>query len=156
AVLTAMTGADGPAVVLDARWVLERGAMKKVASRDPGDGIEVATARGEAIGLAVVARARLGDAVDRALAGDPAPPADAARFELAEGDVVGRVTDAASHAKTEHALWERCRKVVDGFVSRNLNRHISLFISRRIATSPITPNHVSSFTLVLGLVGAFC
>ncbi|MCA9516786.1 MAG: CDP-alcohol phosphatidyltransferase family protein [Myxococcales bacterium] len=156
AVLTAMTGADGPTVVLDARYVLERGAMKKVAARDPGAGVEVATAGGEAIGLAVVGRDGLAAAVDRALAGEIEVPAGATRFELGASDLVGRVTDAASHAKTEHALWERCRKVVDGFVSRNLNRHISLFISRRIATSPITPNHVSSFTLVLGLVGAFC
>lgn len=156
AVLTAMQGAEGPTIVLDARYVFERGAMKKVAARDPGAGLEVATAGGEPVGLAVVGPARLGVAVDRALSGETAAPAAATRFELGGSDLVGRVTDLPSHAQTEHALWERCRKVVDGFVSRNLNRHISLFISRRIATSPITPNHISSFTLLLGLVGAFC
>jgi phosphatidylglycerophosphate synthase len=53
-----------------------------------------------------------------------------------------------------HALFEACRKPVDGMVSRNLNRHVSLFISRRIVELPITPNMVSALTFLIGVAGS--
>jgi CDP-L-myo-inositol myo-inositolphosphotransferase len=60
-------------------------------------------------------------------------------------------TDAGARAATE-ALWQSCRKPIDGVVSRNLNRHISLAISRRIVDTGITPNHVSVLCIALGLL----
>lgn len=64
------------------------------------------------------------------------------------------VTDDASAERAAEALWESCRKPVDGLVSRNLNRHISLFISRRIAHTAISPNHISILCLFLGFAAA--
>ena len=60
-------------------------------------------------------------------------------------------TAEGERAATE-ALWQSCRKPVDGVVSRNLNRHISLAISRRIVDTAITPNHVSFLCIALGLL----
>lgn len=65
-------------------------------------------------------------------------------------DVVG--DQSAKVAADE--LWESCRKPVDGIISRNLNRHVSLFISRRIAHTGISPNHISILCLGLGFAAA--
>jgi len=50
------------------------------------------------------------------------------------------------------ALWQSCRKPIDGYVSRHLNRHVSLAISRRIVDTSITPNHVSALCIALGIL----
>jgi phosphatidylglycerophosphate synthase len=60
-------------------------------------------------------------------------------------------SDAGASAATE-ALWQSCRKPIDGYVSRHLNRYISLAISRRIVDTAITPNHVSVLCIVLGVI----
>ncbi len=65
-----------------------------------------------------------------------------------------RVDSQAAIRKAEDNLWNSCRKPHDGIVSRHLNRNISLFISRRIAHLPISPNHISLGNLVLGLITA--
>jgi phosphatidylglycerophosphate synthase len=71
-----------------------------------------------------------------------------ALFDIAVGD-------AASEKRALDALWSSCRKDIDGVVSRNLNRHISLFISRRIVNLPIKPNHVTIFCIFLGLMSGY-
>jgi len=60
-------------------------------------------------------------------------------------------SEAGALAATE-VLWQSCRKPIDGYVSRHLNRHISLAISRRIVDTPITPNHVSALCIALGIL----
>lgn len=65
------------------------------------------------------------------------------------------VEDAASEKRALDALWNSCRKDIDGVVSRNLNRHLSLFISRRIVNLPIKPNHVTIFCIFLGLLSGY-
>lgn len=61
--------------------------------------------------------------------------------------------EAGVNAATE-ALWNSCRKPSDGLVSRNFNRHLSLFVSRRIVGTPITPNQITIFCLVLAVISA--
>jgi phosphatidylglycerophosphate synthase len=51
-------------------------------------------------------------------------------------------------------LFEACRKPVDGIVARHINRHISIFISKRVVGLPVTPNMLSVFTFLLGVAGA--
>jgi phosphatidylglycerophosphate synthase len=53
-----------------------------------------------------------------------------------------------------HQLFEACRKPVDGIVSTNLNRHVSIFISKRLVNTSITPNQISIFTFTLAIAGA--
>ena len=62
------------------------------------------------------------------------------------------VVDDASRKEAEARLWASCRKPIDGVVSSSINRHISLFISRRIAHTGITPNHISSFCILVGIL----
>jgi phosphatidylglycerophosphate synthase len=77
----------------------------------------------------------------------------AAAPQLAESQKssIDAASDAGASAAAE-ALWQSCRKPIDGYVSRHLNRHISLAISRRIVDTPITPNQVSVLCIALGVL----
>jgi phosphatidylglycerophosphate synthase len=58
----------------------------------------------------------------------------------------------AGASTAEEALWQSCRKPVDGYVSRHVNRYLSLALSRRIVDTSITPNQVSALCIALGLL----
>jgi phosphatidylglycerophosphate synthase len=65
-----------------------------------------------------------------------------------------RATTPEGRRRAFNALFEACRKPVDGIVARHINRHISIFISKRIVNTPITPNMMSVVTFLLGIAGA--
>ena len=65
-----------------------------------------------------------------------------------------RVTTLEGRRRAFNALFEACRKPVDGIVARHINRHISIFISKRIVNTSITPNMMSVLTFLLGIAGA--
>ncbi len=71
-----------------------------------------------------------------------------------EGLIHQPVRDDAEARRAAHLLLESCRKPLDGIVSRNVNRNVSLFISRRIVGTSIHPNHVSLVCIALGGVAA--
>lgn len=77
-----------------------------------------------------------------------------ARFSRAQDMLVGRVSHAGQLPVLEERLWARCRKSVDGYVSRWFNRSVSLFISRRLVRYRISPNQVTLGATVFGLAGA--
>lgn len=64
------------------------------------------------------------------------------------------VHDAATARRAERLLFESCRKPIDGFVSRHVNRRISLSLSRRLVETRLRPNHVSALCIALGALGA--
>jgi phosphatidylglycerophosphate synthase len=64
------------------------------------------------------------------------------------------VHDAESAAVAERALLRSLRKPQDGWASTYLNRHISLFLTRRLVSTRLTPNQVSVGILAIGLLGA--
>jgi phosphatidylglycerophosphate synthase len=45
-------------------------------------------------------------------------------------------------------------KSADGFMSRHFDRHISLAVSRQLLETSVTPNMMTIFSTVLGLIGA--
>lgn len=57
---------------------------------------------------------------------------------------------ALKHA--EKMLFNACRKPTDGFISRNFNRHISLFISRLLIKTNLSANHVTGLTFLVGIL----
>ncbi len=68
-----------------------------------------------------------------------------------------RVEDKTKAKTANHALWQDCRKPMDGMVSRHLNRYISIAISRMLAPLGIKPNHISIVTFSLGIAaGVIC
>ena len=44
----------------------------------------------------------------------------------------------------------------DGFISRHINRKVSLKITELLASTTITPNHISFISFIICLVSAFC
>ena len=65
-----------------------------------------------------------------------------------------RVVDRASAAKAHRALLLSLRKPIDGFISRNLNRYMSLFCSSLLVRTGITPNMMTISIGVLGILAA--
>lgn len=51
----------------------------------------------------------------------------------------------------EKMLLNSCRKTTDGFVSRYVNRPISLFISRHLVRTPLRANEVTIFVTFVGV-----
>ena len=43
----------------------------------------------------------------------------------------------------------------DGFMARHFDRRLSRLVSRRIARTPLTPNTITLFNVVIGLTGAY-
>jgi len=54
--------------------------------------------------------------------------------------------------EAEKKLYASLVKPADGFMARHVNRRVSLFISTRIWRYGITPNMVTTFTLIMGLL----
>lgn len=65
------------------------------------------------------------------------------------------VVDEATAKQAERGLFRALRKAEDGWTSRWLNRYVSLAISRHLAKSNLSPNHLSLAILAVGLFGAF-
>ncbi|MBI4957745.1 MAG: CDP-alcohol phosphatidyltransferase family protein [Myxococcales bacterium] len=158
------TGAGAvPLLVVDAARVHDPASLRalSLAARADSPGA-VATCAGLACGaLAASDGARL----LAALGASPGPDlctaarALAARGGLALVDVAaGWCADAGTPAGRREAtrrLFEDCRKPVDGLVSRHLNRHLSLALSRRLVELPVTPNQLSIATFCLCLPAAW-
>ncbi len=69
----------------------------------------------------------------------------------------GRLLDASSPAairKAEKTLFRSLIKDTEGFMSKHVERPISLAISRRLVETPLTPNQMSLISIFVGLVGA--
>lgn len=146
--------ADGPLLVSSVWDIFERGAVNRTRALTPAPGEVVVTTVEERPVLLLAVGPGSGPALEATLATWPDPaPTPGTHRPLPRKELAGRIRDRASLDATAHALWEGCRKPLDGFVSRNLNRHVSLFISRRIAHTAIDPNHISAFNLALGLIG---
>ena len=66
-----------------------------------------------------------------------------------------RVRSEEDLKRAEKLLLSQCKKPTDGVISKYLNRHISLQISRILIRLPITANQMTALTLLVGLVGAY-
>jgi choline kinase len=68
-----------------------------------------------------------------------------------EGGFWQDVDTPADVALAERRLYGALTKTTDGFLARLINRRVSLFLSTRLWRFGVTPNMVTSFTLLLGL-----
>ena len=62
--------------------------------------------------------------------------------------------DETAFKKAEDRLLDTLKKTSDGPVSRYLNRPLSIRITRHLSRTKITPNQISIFSFILGLLGA--
>jgi phosphatidylglycerophosphate synthase len=58
-------------------------------------------------------------------------------------------------ARVEPALFRSLGKPSDGYVTRLINRRMSTWVSRRLARTRVTPNHVSLLVMALFLASAW-
>lgn len=77
------------------------------------------------------------------------------RIKSVENRVFGVVTDKISKRQIEKKLIKSLIKPTDGWVSKNLNRPISISISRVLAHTSITPNQFTVFTGLIGLATGY-
>ncbi len=61
---------------------------------------------------------------------------------------------AADIPEAERHLLRALVKDTEGFMSRHFERRISLAVSRRLASTSVTPNAMTLFSVAIGLVGA--
>jgi phosphatidylglycerophosphate synthase len=73
--------------------------------------------------------------------------------ELPATALVRRVDGLDAARAAERALLQSLRKPADGPVSRRLNRHVSIAITRYLLRAPITPNQVTIACSLLGFLG---
>jgi phosphatidylglycerophosphate synthase len=98
------------------------------------------------------AAARL--ATPAALLGWLARLPEARRVEVPRADAWwARVADAGAARRAEWELLKLLRTRPGGLVARELNRRLSLPISRLLLNTPVTPNQVTLVAFLLGLVG---
>jgi phosphatidylglycerophosphate synthase len=139
---------DGAVTLWLAHYVYDRRAgavLDEYAARhtDAGAGPALLLARAP-LAAEVIGAADRAAALHAAIAAAPQLPEPGT-------PAIDASTDAGARQATD-VLWQSCRKPIDGYVSRNLNRYISLAISRRIVDTRITPNHVSAFCIALGVL----
>lgn len=89
-----------------------------------------------------------------ALCGAGVHPDDAhAAAATEKASDIMRLTDA-NRDDAERRLLQSLRKETDGFMARVFARPISLFLSRRLARTRITPNAMTVISLMIGLAAA--
>jgi phosphatidylglycerophosphate synthase len=159
--------AEGAPILVALHHVLADPAVYRALRAAPlgeGEAAVVATEGGRAVGPLLAAPAFF-EAVEPGDAPLASRVLAAAERLLASGraralDVEGRWTaradEAAGRRRAFEALFDACRKPVDGLVSRHLNRHVSIAISKLVVDTPITPNTTSGVTFLFALAGAAC
>ena len=65
------------------------------------------------------------------------------------------VTDQPSFKKAEQRLLATARKATDGYISRNINRRVSLCLTRQFLKTGIAPSVQSVVTLLIGLASGW-
>jgi phosphatidylglycerophosphate synthase len=73
------------------------------------------------------------------------------------GECFAHTTTSPAQARAaEKRLYKSLIKPTDGWFSRNLDRPISLSITRRIIDLPIHPHPITVFALLVGIAAAWC
>lgn len=153
---------SGPLIVIQHNWVMDVAPLRALESASESLDAEAraafTTRAGAPLGpwlLTKTGALELSDGWDQESAFQTWSAEKQVQFvDCPTGLFIPVTSDAERRAATE-ALFEACRKPMDGLVAKNLNRHISIFISKRLIRTRITPNQMSAFTLLLGFMGAW-
>lgn len=99
--------------------------------------------------VALRARGALDNSVQRLFVDGRVVPLDAG------AKWVAKMEERVGRERAFKELFEACRKPVDGIVATHLNRHVSIWISKRLVGTGVTPNQISVFTFLLAILGAW-
>jgi len=69
-------------------------------------------------------------------------------------EVCDRIGDELTRRTAEEKLFAQARKASDTWIARNFDRHVSIWMTRRLVRFPITPNQVTVGATALGIAGA--
>lgn len=83
---------------------------------------------------------------------DRSPPKSA--IQSGKGNFIETVRTQKDAFRVEKLLIKNLGKETDSFLSRNINRHVSLFITKRLINTSITPNQMTLIHAAIGLLGA--
>jgi phosphatidylglycerophosphate synthase len=78
----------------------------------------------------------------------------ASAHALAPCGIVALVTDKASAKGATRALWASLTSSSDGLVDRHFNRPVGRLLSKLLIHTPISPNQISVFATLLGILSA--
>src|SRR5206468_2187459 len=85
----------------------------------------------------------------------PIVGADLVRLDRRRPDGT-RVTDEASRRVAEDAVFNALYRADLGFVARRFNKPLSIWFTRQVLVrTPITPNQITLFAAVVGVLGCF-
>ncbi len=76
--------------------------------------------------------------------------------ELAPGGIALFARTKSELSLSENALLLSLRKPQDGWVSRSINRRLSLAVTKRLVRTNLLPNQVSAGILLIGLASGAC
>ena len=140
-----------PLLALDPGSFPDEGALAAFAAAAPSEG----SARRVQHGRTVAALQPRADALG-AGARPPREVLEKALREPARDVAAGEFLDARPGGADSSAarLYARLAKDTDGYIAK-LDRTLSIAISRALLPFPVTPNHVTTASLVLGLLGAW-
>lgn len=68
-------------------------------------------------------------------------------------EICDRVEDELGRRAAEEKLFAQARKASDTWIARNFDRHVSIWMTRRLVSLPVTPNQVTIIATFLGLAG---
>jgi len=140
-------------VVASGDRVWSTGAMRAMASPLKGD-VEVSTLRdasgAPASGMFRVRAEAIGSCA-QLLAGASEPASAEGLGFRDHRQEWSAVVGPGDVAEAEDVLLASLVKPTDGVISRNLNRKISMFFSRRLARRDVSPNHVTLVVFLLGI-----
>lgn len=155
--------ATGPVIIAMSHAVVDPAVYRALSAADLSDKLAVIAVRGGTrigpllaapdLAAALAAPDKANKTLDEALT---LLLAEGRASNLEAGSWSAWVDTLVGRERAFQELFEACRKPVDGIVARHLNRHISIAISKRIVGLPVTPNMLSVFTFLLGVLGAWC
>lgn len=161
-IASALAELDGPALVFFGEIVVDKRLVTALAKETVGDSeIVTASSSGGPTRIYLVGATLARELGEHSLATldafetwarDRAQRSIAPSFDTASYAVT--VKDRASEKAAVDALFASCIKPIDGIVSRNINRKVSLRISRILANTPVLPNHVTFACLCIALAAA--
>ncbi len=65
------------------------------------------------------------------------------------------ISDPSDVKNVEESLFNGLIKDTEGFMSRHVERKISISISKRLVNTPVTPNQMTIFSILVGIAGAY-
>ena len=78
---------------------------------------------------------------------------DLEKAPLRPGEFVVKTATRAERAEAERLLLRTLFKPTDGMISRALNRRVSLWVTRHLLGTAVTPNQMTAVAAVFGLAG---